>query len=140
MNIGDGKIGGKNDGHVEVEFPEDMLILNSGDHIDAIIKETYGNWEDNLSDPTYFQDRAILAPTHDMVDKVNERMMSKLPGREKVCYSSDSVSDIDVDFNYDESMYTTVVLNKIRMYGIPHHKLVLKIGAPINNTLINVDV
>ena len=131
LNIGDGKIGGKNDGHAEVEFPEDMLIPNSDDHIDAIIKETYGNWEDNLWDPTYFQDRAILAPTHDMVDKVNERMMSKLSGREKVCYSSDSVSDIDVDFNYDESMYTTEFLNTIRMSGIPHHKLVLKVGAPI---------
>ena len=131
LNIGEGKIGGKIDGHAEVEFPEEMLIPDSDDHVGAIIKDTYENWEDNLWDPLYFQDRAILAPTHEEVDKINDRMMSKLEGREKVCYSSDSVSDIDVDFNYDESLYTTEFLNTIRMSGIPHHKLVLKVGAPI---------
>ncbi|GJU86798.1 ATP-dependent DNA helicase PIF1-like protein [Tanacetum coccineum] len=94
--------------------------------------------EQNLWDPTYFQDKAILAPTHEEVDKVNERMMSKLPSREKVFYSSDFVSDVDVDFNYDELMYTAEFLNTIRMYGIPHHKLVLKIGAPVM-CLRNID-
>ncbi|PWA50508.1 ATP-dependent DNA helicase PIF1 [Artemisia annua] len=90
----------------EVEFHQEMLIPDSDDHVGAIIKDTYENWEDNLWDPLYFQDRAILAPTHEQVDKINDRMMSKLQGREKVCYSSDSVSDIDVDFNYDESRPT----------------------------------
>ncbi|GKF94427.1 ATP-dependent DNA helicase PIF1-like protein [Tanacetum coccineum] len=65
-------------------------------------------------------------------------MMSKLPGREKVCYSLDSVSDVDIDFNYEESMYTTEFLNTIRMSGIPNHKLVLKIGAPVM-CLRNID-
>ncbi|PWA63284.1 hypothetical protein CTI12_AA354140 [Artemisia annua] len=83
LNIGEGKIGGKNDGHAEVEFPEEMLIPDSDDHVGAIIKDTYDNWEDNLWDPLYFQDRAILAPTHEQVDKINDRMMSKLEGREK---------------------------------------------------------
>nr|GEY66940.1 putative PIF1 DNA helicase/replication protein A1-like protein [Tanacetum cinerariifolium] len=35
-----------------------------------------------------FQERAILAPTHDEVDKINDRMMSLLPGEERVFYSS----------------------------------------------------
>ncbi|GKE69066.1 ATP-dependent DNA helicase PIF1-like protein, partial [Tanacetum coccineum] len=96
LNIGEGNIGGKINGHAEVEFFEEMLIPDSDDHVESVIKETYNNWEENLWDPTYFQDRAILAP----------RMMSKLPGKKKVCYSSDSVSDVDIDFNYDESMYT----------------------------------
>ncbi|GKE40736.1 ATP-dependent DNA helicase PIF1-like protein, partial [Tanacetum coccineum] len=105
LNIGEGKIGGKNNRHAEVEFPKEM---------------------------------AILAATHAQVDKVNERMMSKLPGREKVCYSLDSVSDVDIDFNYEESMYTTEFLNTIRMSGILNHKLVLKIGAPVM-CLRNID-
>ncbi|GKA16151.1 ATP-dependent DNA helicase PIF1-like protein [Tanacetum coccineum] len=45
LSIGDGKIGGKNDGHVEVEFPEDMLIPDSDDNVETIIKETYENWQ-----------------------------------------------------------------------------------------------
>ncbi|GKD77184.1 ATP-dependent DNA helicase PIF1-like protein, partial [Tanacetum coccineum] len=111
-NGSEGKIGGKNDCHAEVEFPKEMLLPDLDDHVNDVIKETYDNWEEKLWDPTYFQDRAILAPTHEQVDKVNERMMSKLPSREKVCYSSDSMSDVDIDFNYDESMYTTDKHNK----------------------------
>nr|GEX29351.1 replication protein A 70 kDa DNA-binding subunit B [Tanacetum cinerariifolium] len=102
------KIGGKNDSHAEVKFPEEILIPDSNDHVES-------------------------------VDNVNERMMCKLPGMEKVCYSSDSVSDVDIDFNYDESMYTTEFLNTIRMSGIPNHKkLILKIGAPIM-CLLNIN-
>ncbi|GKC10306.1 ribonuclease H-like domain, reverse transcriptase, RNA-dependent DNA polymerase [Tanacetum coccineum] len=88
LNIGEGKIGGKNDGHAPVEFPR-------------------------------------------LVDKVNERMLAKLPTRERVFCSSDSVSDVDIDFNFNESLYTTEFLNTIKMSGIPHHKLVLKIGVPV---------
>ncbi|GKD21696.1 ATP-dependent DNA helicase PIF1-like protein [Tanacetum coccineum] len=65
------------------------------------------------------------------VDKVNERMLAKLPTRERVFCSSDSVSDVDIDFNFNESLYTTEFLNTIKMSGIPHHKLVLKIGVPV---------
>nr|GEW44806.1 ribonuclease H-like domain, reverse transcriptase, RNA-dependent DNA polymerase [Tanacetum cinerariifolium] len=39
----EGKISGKNDGQAEVEFPEEMLIHDSDDHLDAVIKETYDN-------------------------------------------------------------------------------------------------
>ncbi|GJY15123.1 ATP-dependent DNA helicase PIF1-like protein, partial [Tanacetum coccineum] len=122
----------------EVEFPQEMLIPDSNDHVECLIKETYDNWDQNLWDPTYFQDRAILAPTHEQVEKINERMMSKLPGRERVCYSSYSVSDVDIDFNFNESLYTTKFLNTIKMSGIPHHKLVLKVGAPVM-CLRNID-
>ena len=69
---------------LEVEFPEEMLIPDSDDHVGSVIQETYQNWEENLWNPSYFQDRAILAPTHEEVDKVNERMMSLLPGRESI--------------------------------------------------------
>nr|GEV16655.1 hypothetical protein [Tanacetum cinerariifolium] len=41
LNIGNGKIGGNNDGEANVEFPDDMLILDSDDHVGFIIHETY---------------------------------------------------------------------------------------------------
>ncbi|GJS63551.1 ATP-dependent DNA helicase PIF1-like protein [Tanacetum coccineum] len=41
------------------------------------------------------------------------------------------VSDVDINFNFSESLYTTEFLNTIKMSGIPHHELVLKIGAPV---------
>nr|GEU38551.1 ATP-dependent DNA helicase PIF1-like [Tanacetum cinerariifolium] len=54
LNIGEGKIGGRNDGHAEVEFPKEMLIPDSDDHVDVVIKETHDNWEEQLWDLTYF--------------------------------------------------------------------------------------
>ncbi|GJT04175.1 ATP-dependent DNA helicase PIF1-like protein [Tanacetum coccineum] len=41
MSIGDGKIGGKNDGYAEVKFPQDMLIPDSDDHL-SIQPKTVG--------------------------------------------------------------------------------------------------
>ncbi|GJS47823.1 ATP-dependent DNA helicase PIF1-like protein [Tanacetum coccineum] len=132
--FGEGKISGKNDGHAEVEFPEEMLIPDSNDHIEYLIRETYNNWQHNLWDATYFQDRVILATIHKQGVKVNERILAKLPGREKVCYSSDSVSDVDIDFNFNESLYTAKFWNTIKMFGIQRHKLVLKTGVPSKST------
>ncbi|GJY72120.1 ATP-dependent DNA helicase PIF1-like protein [Tanacetum coccineum] len=91
------------------------------------------------SNPRGFRFESILVLSHQenslrenfRVDKVNERMLAKLPSRERVFYSSDSVSDVDIDFNFNESLYTTEFLNTIKMFGIPHHKLVLKIGVPV---------
>ncbi|GKA42389.1 ATP-dependent DNA helicase PIF1-like protein, partial [Tanacetum coccineum] len=48
MNIGEGKIDGKNDGHAKVEFPEEMPIPDFNDHIESLITETYDNWQHNL--------------------------------------------------------------------------------------------
>ncbi|GJT51909.1 putative ribonuclease H-like domain-containing protein [Tanacetum coccineum] len=54
LNIGNGKIGGKNDGEANVEFPDDMLIPDFDDHIGSIIHETYPDFLRNLYDPDYF--------------------------------------------------------------------------------------
>jgi ATP-dependent DNA helicase PIF1 len=131
LDIGDGKVGGQNDGESVVKFPKEMLIPDSDNHVHAITQHIYPNLLPNLWNPKYFQERVIFAPTHDEVYKVNEHMLSMLDGEEHVYYSSDTVSVTDVDFNYDESLYTTKFLNSIRISGIPHHKLVLKVGTSV---------
>ncbi|GKE19891.1 ATP-dependent DNA helicase PIF1-like protein, partial [Tanacetum coccineum] len=131
LNIRNGKIGGKNDGEATVEFPDDMLILDSDDHIGSIIHESYPDLLQNLYDPDYFQERAILAPTHELVDMINDRMLSLIPGDEKTYNSSDTVGVADVDNNFNETMYTEEFLNNLNMAGIPHHSIKLKIGTPV---------
>ena len=74
---------------------------------------------------TFFQDRAILARTHDEVDIINERMMSLLDGEEKTYFSSDTVCVTNIDDSFDETLYTTEFLNTIKMSGIPNHQLTL---------------
>ncbi|GKA02841.1 ATP-dependent DNA helicase PIF1-like protein [Tanacetum coccineum] len=98
LNIRNGKIGGKNDGEANVEFP---------DYI------------------------AILAPTHELVDMINDRMLSLIHGDEKTYNSSDTVGVADVNTNFNETMYTEKFLNNLNMAGIPHHSIKLKIGTPV---------
>ena len=43
LDIGNGKVGGKNDGEATVVFPDDMLIPDSEDHVGSIIRDTYPN-------------------------------------------------------------------------------------------------
>ncbi|GKA28654.1 ATP-dependent DNA helicase PIF1-like protein [Tanacetum coccineum] len=131
LNIGNGKIGGNNDGEANVEFPDDTLIPDSDDHVGSIIHETYPDLLQNLYDPDYFQERAILAPTHELVDMINDRMLSLIPGDEKTYNSSDTVGVADVDTNFNETMYTEEFLNNLNMAGIPHHSIKLKIGTPV---------
>ena len=38
LSIGDGRIGGRNDGEATVEFEDDLLIPDSNDHIQSIIE------------------------------------------------------------------------------------------------------
>lgn len=106
LDIGNGKIGGKNDGEADVEFPDDMLIPDSEDRVGSIIRETYPDLISNLWNPEYFQERAILAPTHEMVDVINKNMLDRIEGEEKVYYSSDSVSPADSDSDFIEDAYT----------------------------------
>lgn len=70
-----GTVGGKNDGEATVEFPDDMLIPYSDDHIAQIIEQTYPYLVQNLYRPKFFQEKAILAPTHELVDMINDRML-----------------------------------------------------------------
>nr|GEX51706.1 ATP-dependent DNA helicase PIF1-like [Tanacetum cinerariifolium] len=112
-----------------------MLILDSDDHIGSIIHETYPYLLRNLYDPYYFQKRAILAPTHELADMINDRMLSLLPGDVRTYNSSNMVGVADVDTNFIETMYTTEFLNNLNMAGILHHSLKLKIEDVIRQDL-----
>ncbi|GKB23789.1 ATP-dependent DNA helicase PIF1-like protein [Tanacetum coccineum] len=105
LEIGNGKVGGANDGESTIVFLDNMLIPENDDDVGAIIDNTYPNLLQNLWNPSFFQEKAILAPTHEMVDIINERMLSLLLGDENEYDSSDSVCLADVDTNFDDSIY-----------------------------------
>nr|GEY74858.1 PIF1-like helicase [Tanacetum cinerariifolium] len=73
-----------------------------------------------------------------MVDIINERMMALIPGEETIYESSDSVSLVDDDTNFDDSIYTTDFLNGIQMSGLPKHAIKLRIGIAIR-LMRNID-
>lgn len=58
---------GSNDGHASIDLREDILLKSSGDPIKDIISSTYTSYSNNFVDTSYFKERAILAPTLDVV-------------------------------------------------------------------------
>ncbi|XP_074299577.1 uncharacterized protein LOC141630707 [Silene latifolia] len=78
LKIGDGLVGDPNDGdaEVDIEFPNDLLIQHVTDPIASLVDITYPDLQNRLWDPNYLQERAILAPTHEIVENVNDYVLS----------------------------------------------------------------
>ncbi|XP_057246817.1 uncharacterized protein LOC130589392 [Beta vulgaris subsp. vulgaris] len=89
-NIGDGKAGGPNDGEAVIEVAKDILIDLGLDPISAIVDSTYPNLHEHIWEAKYFQERAILAPTNEIVEIVNDHVLSTIHGEEKVYLSLDA--------------------------------------------------
>ncbi|GJS85973.1 ATP-dependent DNA helicase PIF1-like protein, partial [Tanacetum coccineum] len=124
LNIGEGKIGGKNYGYAELDFPKEMLIPDSNDHIKSLITETYDNWQHNLWDPIYFQDRAILAPIHEQVGLLSLFWRGSHGGLivEIVRILAGQVTDFaamtDISIMFDRTMLCVMLL--ITLYRMRH--------------------
>ncbi|XP_039818454.1 uncharacterized protein LOC120680956 [Panicum virgatum] len=95
LSVGDGTAKGTaeiDDGDSElIEIPSDILVPRLDSAIDDIISSTYPNLEASYSDPTYLRERAIIAPKNDTIDEMNSRILSLVPGNEKVYLSSDTL-------------------------------------------------
>jgi hypothetical protein len=138
LDLGDGKLGIDNDGEALVDIPDDLCIQHSGNHVADIVSFTYPSM-DNLQNADFFQDRAILVPTLDLVEMVNDYIMSMIPGEGKEYFSCDTICKVDEDVGIDRRWITTEFLNGIKCSGIPNHRLYFKVGVPVM-LLRNIDV
>ena len=75
------------------------------------------------------EDRAILAPTLETVEEVNDFMLSLIPGDEKQYLSLDSPCHSDEDYEIQGDWFTPEFLNEIKCLGISNHKIKLKVGV-----------
>ncbi|KAK9048068.1 hypothetical protein SSX86_032968 [Deinandra increscens subsp. villosa] len=139
LDIGEGKVGGENDGESDVNIPADLLIDDSSDPLSDLIEFVYPSLLDNFGDRDFWSERAVLAPTNEVVDDINNRLLSLVPGEEHEYLSSDSVcQDEIVGDNFDRNLCSPDVLNSLHISGIPNHRLVLKVGIPVM-LLRNID-
>ncbi|XP_076908678.1 uncharacterized protein LOC143565661 [Bidens hawaiensis] len=116
LDIGQGNVGGPNDGQSVIDISDDLLILNSVDPMGDLISF----------------DQALLAPLNEVVQEINERMLAIFPGEEVEYLSSDSLAECeDVSEDFDPQLYSPDLLNGLKISGIPNHRLVLKVGVPI---------
>ncbi|XP_074265834.1 uncharacterized protein LOC141588285 [Silene latifolia] len=123
--------GESDDGEATITIEDDLLIKESNNPIKAIVENTYPSIHENMWNAEYFQERAILAPTNEIVSKVNDYVLSQMEGDGKVYLSSDSISKAEGYASHQEELYSTEFLNSIRRSGLPNHEITLKIGVPI---------
>jgi len=60
------------------------------------------------------------------VDHINELILDQFLGDCVTCFSIDSVAEFD-----QQALYPVEYLNSLNLGGLPPHKLILKVGAPI---------
>ncbi|XP_012849479.1 PREDICTED: ATP-dependent DNA helicase PIF1-like isoform X1 [Erythranthe guttata] len=131
LKIGNGEVGEENDGEVSIEIPHDMLIHDSDDPFSELLPFVYPDFLSNIFTPNYFQCRAILGPTNESVDFINDYLSSLIPGEEKEYLSSDSICKDEATSEVNAEIYSAEFLNTIKCSGLPSHKLRLKIGVPV---------
>ncbi|CAN6990246.1 unnamed protein product, partial [Brassica rapa subsp. trilocularis] len=82
LKVGDGKLAEPNDGAAEIEIPSEFLITDSNDPIEAISRAVYGDCSSlqENKEAKFFQERAIICPTNEDVNVINDYMLDKLYG------------------------------------------------------------
>ncbi|XP_025653144.1 uncharacterized protein [Arachis hypogaea] len=131
LQIGEGRCGTVVNDKLFVDIPSDLIIPVLENPVEDIVNTIYPNLVQNFRDPSFFQDRAILAPTVDNVEEINNYIVDLLPGEEKNYLSADSICGSDVYSDVDVDWINVEFLNQIRCSGLPNHSLKLKIGVPI---------
>ncbi|KAM3383146.1 hypothetical protein P3S68_008721 [Capsicum galapagoense] len=106
LAVGDGMIGNSVDGIGNVPILDDVLISDYEDPISAIVNSTYLDFYSHCSDVTYLQKRASLAPTLDMVESINEHMVSLNQSEGTTFFSSDTMSFRRDIYRFGTSTYS----------------------------------
>jgi ATP-dependent DNA helicase PIF1 len=94
---------------------QDEMICKSK-NLDDFIDEVYPELSNIVNDSTYVVERAILTPKNEDVDIINNKVLSKIEGKEFVYYSADSIINPPSDaYNVIPVEY----LNSLTLSGIP---------------------
>ncbi|XP_027166398.1 uncharacterized protein LOC113766402 [Coffea eugenioides] len=135
LDLGEGKLSAisfdDEDESTWIEIPNNLLIPQDTDCIHRIIDSTYPDLLANYNNASYLRNRAILAPTNDVVDEVNSVILSSILGQSRIYLSADRIcptSDCGLE---QASLYPVEFLNTLKFSGIPNHSIELKVGIPI---------
>ncbi|XP_019164611.1 PREDICTED: uncharacterized protein LOC109160822 [Ipomoea nil] len=130
-DLGDGNLSEDNDVDCNIIMPSSIVLENEVDPIKQIVESTFPEYRSGNMDERQLEDRAILAPTLDVVDEVNEYMNGINQAASRTYLSCDSVCKAEANFDMQSQVHTTEFLNSLRCSGVPNHSLTLKIGTPV---------
>ncbi|XP_054806200.1 uncharacterized protein LOC129308839 [Prosopis cineraria] len=131
LSIGDGSNSAEGGGQSIVHIPTEFLIFEFIDPLKKIVETIYPQLEQNFMREDFFTSRAILAPTLEVVDQLNNYIFSIFPGDAVTYFSSDSICKADQHSDYFDDIYNTEFLNTIKCSGMPPHNLTQKVGVPV---------
>ncbi|XP_026434765.1 uncharacterized protein LOC113332439 [Papaver somniferum] len=124
-------IAGEDEEPTWIKIPDDLLIKADENPIEAIVDAVYPDLIARFKDKNYLRERCILAPKNDIVDHINDYVVSMLPDEEHIFLSSDSTSPQSYDFENAKLSYNQEYLNAQKLSGVPNHVLRLKLNVPI---------
>ncbi|XP_021727710.1 uncharacterized protein LOC110694854 [Chenopodium quinoa] len=77
-----------------IKLPASICVGN-GDQISVnnLIHQIFLNLTEHVGDVSYMEQRAIITPTNDEVDTLNEKILQDFVREEKIYYSCDSISE-----------------------------------------------
>ncbi|XP_073152119.1 uncharacterized protein [Henckelia pumila] len=124
LRVGDGLE--ENVGGNFIKLPNSMIIpWESENSIQQLIDSVFPNMPDHVHDANYMVDIAIITTKNLDVDEINEILILKFPGEEKIYTSWDSVEDDN------HNLFQEEFLNSLCPSGLPPHRITLKVGCPI---------
>ncbi|KAJ9553040.1 hypothetical protein OSB04_017085 [Centaurea solstitialis] len=110
-----------------IRIPDDMAIPHNDEcnSKDALIDAVFPSLQINGAVSNYIISRAILSTKNHYVDDINDELIKRFCGEEKVYYSFDEAQDDTNNF------YPIEFLSTLTVCGLPPHCLRLKLGCPI---------
>ncbi|KAL4598101.1 hypothetical protein ACB092_11G035000 [Castanea dentata] len=130
LKIGDGELSNCED-ETLIEIPHDLLIQPGAHPFNDIVKAAYPDFDTKFNNSKYLEERAILAPTNEVVENINDYMIDLINAEEETYLSADSLCKASSNILDQDVMYPIEFLNSLKFPGIPNHKLRLKVGLPI---------
>jgi len=87
LDIGDGAVPAvSRQGESEptwVNIPRENLVCIDGEKVSVIVSVVYVDFLEKYSDLTYLKERAILTPTNEIAEEINNHVLSMLPDEER---------------------------------------------------------
>ena len=113
LKIGDGELN-NSESEALIEIPHDLLIQPSSHLFKDIVNATYPNFHTKFNDLKYLEERAILAPTNEVVEDINDYMIDLINVDKEIYLSADSICKASTNILDQDVMYPTELLNSLK--------------------------
>ncbi|XP_014214745.1 uncharacterized protein LOC106643928 [Copidosoma floridanum] len=125
IKVGEGRMLAEANGLITITSGIENIVSSE----DILMIKVLPYLEQTLVNKDWLCERAILAPKNELVGKINNNMMGKVPDEISSYMSLDTVLTSDESTTHLEKFH-----NPLKRSGLPSHMLELKVGVP--NVLI----